>query len=113
MCRGYNSVDVAVCEKIHRGNDEPRPYIPIVEQVYVGLASGLGAGLRQAGLDDLIVVLDSALVIALGDASAIERWRAGDREVFRAAMIEEALPGYQPPAVDEMIAQLGWGSMTR
>jgi Fe-S-cluster containining protein len=88
-CRGWNSFEVAACERdsLHPEEDAsveiPAPPYSLAR----ALAFGIAAGLRLCGIQHDFVHLPSALALGLGEplAELHARWRCGE-SVFQAAI---------------------------
>ena len=77
-CRGYNSTSVDACRSAHADASVLVPIFSVLKDVTDGATVGAAQRLRDAGLNDALVDLGSALVIAL----------AGDDE-FPETLVED------------------------
>jgi hypothetical protein len=88
VCRGVNSTDVEACIRKREDpiNDPPIPQI--VGQFYAAMYSrtGMRYGLKKHGLDSELVELIPALMIALQDPSAGDRYLSGE-PIFAGAKV--------------------------
>ncbi len=93
VCAGWNSTDVAGCVAHFDDRTAPRPpeLHPQSNEVSLAVLGGLiGAGIDRH-LDCRPLELHAALVIALADEHAGERWRKGE-PVFEDAIDREVSP---------------------
>ncbi len=82
-CRAWNSLSLEACHDCYFVN-HPCNKIPLDDHAYEvgqGVRSGLSRGIEAAGLDGNSYELNSALVVALDNSDAVERWACGE-EVF-------------------------------
>ena len=86
ICRSFNSMDLATCEREILGGGNPEGIDAWRIPWLVGLAvnEGLMSGLLEAGYGDGDIELVQGLAIALARPDAAERWLAGE-PVFAAA----------------------------
>ena len=116
-CRGWNSLDPALCD---RDLANPREGVPA--RLHAGqflvagrVAEGLAIGARHRGADDRPLDMVRGLKIALERPDASDRWRLGEA-VFESAVNAEVFPARSDPheatarqALRETVARrLGW-----
>ena len=91
-CRGANSMDVDACIRGRENWQDPTLQIPLLGQPFVAgrsMVNGLRAATREKGLDSPTVEMPLALEIVLNDATAADRYLAGEN-VFEIAIVPEA-----------------------
>ncbi len=90
-CRGYNSLDVAACQRgVDTTLDVRIPSNPLLSAPSEGARVGIAQALMEHGLEPNVELI-GALRIALEQPDAAAHWLAGE-PVF-AAVAEELLPG--------------------
>ena len=90
-CVGYNSTDVAVCERALR-DANPRHVVPSYPQQVETAAAiqiGMVQGVRDLGLRGSALELHAALRVVLDREGVAERWLEG-RHPFAPAVVEDA-----------------------
>ena len=92
VCRGFNSYDAFTCEQRNRGGIESAVVEGYVhpKKVAQSALNGVRLGCIAAGLEDDVVDLAPALLIALTTPDAKERWLGGEA-VFGTARVHLAL----------------------
>jgi len=86
ICRGFNSYSVSDCEKARREKEahaKVRYYDPQVQAAHLAVGA-MEKAAAEAGLEHLLGDLRPALLTALTQPDARERWLRGD-PVFKAA----------------------------
>lgn len=82
-CRAWNSLSLDACHDCYFSNHVNKK-IPLDDHTHAigqGIRSGLSAGIKGMGLDGQHYELNSALIVALDEPDAADRWIRGD-EVF-------------------------------
>lgn len=92
-CAGWNSLDADGCDAHFNARTAPRPpeLHPQSNEVCLAVLGGLIGAEIDRHLDARPLELQAALVIALADEHAGERWRRGE-PVFEAAIDREVSP---------------------
>jgi hypothetical protein len=98
VCRGFNSTSVDACRKAHENRDLLIPTFAVFKDVTDGATIGVVQHLRQAGLNDSLVDLGTALRIAFEAGPGFE-----DAIVRGARALEAA---EDPSWVDDLWARL-------
>ena len=84
-CRGYNSTSVEACRQAHESTHVLVPIFALIKDVTDGTTVGAATRLREAGFNDALVDLGTALNIALeGGADFSEATVAGADTLARA-----------------------------
>lgn len=93
VCRGFNSYDTLTCEQRKRDGDESVVIEGYVhpQKVAQSASNGVRLGCIAAGLEDDVLDLAPALLIALTNPDAKERWLGGEAvfETARARLGDE------------------------
>jgi tetratricopeptide (TPR) repeat protein len=76
VCRGCNSTNAAACEEVTRRPGGATPINPTQLAIYNGTWAGMDSALAEAGLPAETYHLCSALLIALDNPDAVDRWLA-------------------------------------
>ncbi len=76
VCRGYNSTNAATCEEATRRPGVDILYNDAQRAIYDGTSAGLFSALAEAGWPVETYDLCSALLIALDNPDAVDRWLA-------------------------------------
>ena len=99
-CRGYNSMSVEACKRAYENYDAWNVplYLPQYS-IFKHVQAGLLMALVGAGLSNEILELNGALLIALTESNAADRWLAGE-DIFAPAALSENDPA--------RLAQLPW-----
>lgn len=85
-CRGYNSTSSSACEQAHASGGATVPLFALIKDASDGATVGTATALRDAGLNDALVDLGTALDVLLRrDLVDVERI-AGDAEVLAPAI---------------------------
>lgn len=93
-CRGYNSLDESVCEKLYLNQQIATfPYSFTMKEFVYTVFYGISEGANQADLQPNAVELITALDFVFNNPDAESRWLRGET-VFPPEMI--ALESYQP-----------------
>jgi hypothetical protein len=91
QCQGWNSLDVDGCRRsLETMENSVVQFLPQLE-IMANVQAGIRVGLALYGRDADELELTAALRIALEDATAIERWAAGE-PVFQEARLRRARP---------------------
>ena len=91
ICRGTNSLDAQKCLQRRENPNEPST-VPIFRSMYdtaTALRAGISYGVTECGFPQYDVILGYALLIALEDPEAGERFFRGE-DVFEPSRAEEA-----------------------
>lgn len=93
ICSGWSSLDKAGCDAhfLHHTADKPPELHPQSNEVALAVLGGLIGAAIDRRLDARPLELHAALVIALADEHAAERWRRGE-PVFEPAVDREVSP---------------------
>jgi hypothetical protein len=80
VCRGYNSTSADACRAAHDDARQRVPIFSVHKDVTDGVSVGVSHSLRDAGLNDAMVDLGSALDIALNASDDVREaaLRPGD-----------------------------------
>jgi hypothetical protein len=88
-CRAQHSPDRAACERYYLGRQPAMPLLRDPALLFKSLQIGVRMGMREIGLQDNRLALDSALRLALLEQpDALEEWLKG-RSTFNAAALSE------------------------
>jgi Fe-S-cluster containining protein len=90
-CRGWTSRDAESCERSLHDEAEPPPTDLQLARECGAIGLGLVDALRSSGFSAGLVELNAALLIALDEPRALERWHAGEA-VFDPALVDRDEP---------------------
>ena len=90
-CRGWTSRDAQSCERSLHDEAEPPPADLRLARECGAIGLGLVDALRSSGLHAGLVELNAALLIALDEPRALERWQAGEALFDRALVDRDEL----------------------
>jgi len=77
-CRAQNSPDAQACRRNYLGQRETMPLLSELALLYKSLRIGIRLALREAGLQSAPLALTGAVVIALEQPDAFDRWLNGE-----------------------------------